>query len=72
MKLDARYLIGVQRRCQGVFIKFEMAVQQVALGRIGVAEQHHFGVQPFDRMQHAVGQLKALDHRPFTRPDRGV
>jgi hypothetical protein len=31
-----------------VFIDLEMTVQQVALGGVGIAEQHHLGVQSFN------------------------
>ncbi|MNF13963.1 hypothetical protein D3C80_2159860 [compost metagenome] len=55
-----------------MFIELEMAVQQIPLGCVRIAEQHHFGVQPFDRLQGAMGQLKAPDHRAITRLGRDV
>ncbi|MNI79035.1 hypothetical protein D3C73_1354660 [compost metagenome] len=55
-----------------MFVEFEMTVQQVALGRIGVTEQHHLGIQSLDGLQRSTAQLKTLDHRCFTRPGRDV
>ena len=70
MKLDTRHLVRVERRGQGMIIQLEMTVQQVPFGGVGIAEQHHLGVQPFDRVQRAVGQLITFDHGPLTRPGR--
>ena len=59
MKLDARHLVRVQRRGQRVLVELEVAVQQVALGGIGVAEQHHLGVQSFDRAATRRGSVRS-------------
>ncbi|MOA46207.1 hypothetical protein D3C78_1686920 [compost metagenome] len=53
-----------------MLIDLEMTVQQVALGGIGVAEQHHLGVQSLDPLQGAVAQCEAVDHRRLTTPGR--
>lgn len=62
VKLDARDLVRIQCRSQRVIVQLEIASQQIPFSNIGIAEQHHLGIDAFNRYQRPMGELKTLDH----------
>ncbi|MOA61472.1 hypothetical protein D3C78_1866200 [compost metagenome] len=62
MEFDAGDFVRVQCRRQRVIIQFENAAQQIPFCRIGTAEQHHIGIEVFNRYQRPIGEFKTLDH----------